>query len=310
MCKKIFLNADTRISNTDSRRFICVNPRSICENLRSLTFLILFSVICFLSSADAAVPHLINYQGRLTNAADTPVADGNYSVAFRIYDAESGGTLLWQGTHTITVSKGIFNVLLGDINDSGYNFANLAFDKQYYLAIKVGSDPEMAPRQRITSVGYAIRAEQSEQAQNATKLNNFEVNTIPQANKLLPLDSNAKLPLSALKIYDSGWFAVSINSNYPKTHNLGTTKVIYQLWFSPNSNGDPCYSIYGIVELDQDGRGNFRGGFVTTLTPTAITISTSGISGNGNYVWDGLKSNNVPGNYTSGYYRIILLALE
>lgn len=115
---------------------------------------------------------------------------------------------------------------------------------------------------------------------------------------------------STLKYYDSGWFSVTINSNYTKTHNLGTTKVIYQLWFSPDASGTPTYSVYGITELDQDGRGNYRGGFVTALTPTSITISTSGISGNGNYVWDGLTSSNTGASYTSGYYRVIMLALE
>ncbi len=105
----------------------------------------------------AAVPHLINYQGRLTDTAGIPL-NGTYNLTFRIYDAETAGNLLWQGTYSVSIQKGIFAVLLGDINDAGYNFANLSFDKAYFLEIKVGAEV-MTPRQRIASVGYAIRAE-------------------------------------------------------------------------------------------------------------------------------------------------------
>ena len=35
---------------------------------------------------------------------------------------------------------------------------SLAFDKAYYLGVKVGTDSEMTPRRELTSVGYAFRA--------------------------------------------------------------------------------------------------------------------------------------------------------
>jgi len=109
-------------------------------------------VTCSLSYA--AVPHLINYQGKLTDSSGTAL-NGSYNITFRIYDAETAGNLLWQEQYTgVVIQKGIFSVLLGSITA-----LDLAFDKQYYLAIQVGSDPEMSPRQRITSAAYAIRAE-------------------------------------------------------------------------------------------------------------------------------------------------------
>jgi len=118
-----------------------------------------------LRTVNAAIPHLINYQGRLTDASGTPL-NGSYSITFRIYDAETAGNLLWQGTHNnVAISKGIFNILLGDINDPGYNFQNLAFDKPYFLEIKVGEDEPMKPRQMITSSGYAIRAETAQSSE-------------------------------------------------------------------------------------------------------------------------------------------------
>lgn len=81
-----------------------------------------------------------------------------------MYDAETAGNLLWQGTYnSVSISKGVFSILLGDVNDSGFNFEALAFDKLYWLEIKVGDDV-LTPRQMMASVGYAIRAEKAEKA--------------------------------------------------------------------------------------------------------------------------------------------------
>lgn len=112
----------------------------------------LFPATCSLSYAE--VPHLINYQGRLTDKDNKPL-DGAYKITFRIYDALQGGNLLWEETHSnLSIPKGIFSVLLGSVSNLG-----LAFDKPYFLEIKVGDDEPMSPRQRITSAGYAITAE-------------------------------------------------------------------------------------------------------------------------------------------------------
>jgi hypothetical protein len=111
------------------------------------------------SCAFAEIPHLINYQGRLTDTAGVPL-NGSYNLTFRIYDAETAGNLLWEETQTgVIINKGIFAVLLGSVTN-----LNLAFDKPYFLEIKVGNEV-MSPRQRITSAGYAIRAEVAESAE-------------------------------------------------------------------------------------------------------------------------------------------------
>ena len=162
----------------------------------SIIFLIGFLSCSQWSKANAAIPHLLNYQGRLTDSGGAPLS-GLYNITFRIYDAETAGNLLWQGTYSsVSITKGIFNILLGDVNDSGFNFTNLAFDKPYWLEIKVGTDDPMVPRQRITSAGYAIRSEKAETANNADTVSNVGVNISPAPNKLLPLDSNGQLPAS------------------------------------------------------------------------------------------------------------------
>jgi hypothetical protein len=107
--------------------------------------------------ANAAIPPQINYQGYLTNASGVPV-NGTVSMVFRIYNDDSGGTELWNETHNVTVSQGVYNVVLG-ASSLLPNPIALPFDQQYYLAVKVGTDPEMTPRIPLTSVGYAFRAQ-------------------------------------------------------------------------------------------------------------------------------------------------------
>jgi hypothetical protein len=98
----------------------------------------------------------------------------------------TAGSLLWQGTYNVTVQKGIFSVLLGDISDAPHDFRNLAFDKPYFLLIKVGGEV-MSPRQQITSAGYAIRAEKADLATNAASAQRADVaTTLSDVSNLVP----------------------------------------------------------------------------------------------------------------------------
>jgi len=108
-------------------------------------------VVCNVSFG--AITPLLNFQGHLTDSEGNALT-GTYSITFSIYDVSTGGTALWVEIHTsVSVDDGLFSVVLGSINS-----LNLTFNKDYWLGIKVGSDTEMTPRQRITSAGYAIRA--------------------------------------------------------------------------------------------------------------------------------------------------------
>jgi len=149
-----------------------------------------FSVV---SNAYADIPHLISYQGRLTDTEGAPVADGTYSVTFRIYASEAGGSALWTETHSATASDGIFEVLMGS-NTS----LDLPFDAQYYLGIQIDSDPEMTPRQKLASSGYAYRAEEADHAIDADSVGGIEASTTPEANKLIALNADGKLPEEVL----------------------------------------------------------------------------------------------------------------
>jgi len=69
--------------------------------------------------ANADVPQLLNYQGRLTDPSGNP-KNGTFTMEFAVYHAETGGNQLppgtpWSETQNVTVTDGVFNVLLGSV---------------------------------------------------------------------------------------------------------------------------------------------------------------------------------------------------
>jgi hypothetical protein len=109
------------------------------------------------------VPTLLSYQGRLTDpATSAPVPDGTYAVSFAIYDAASGGTLLWSESYTgadeVPVTGGLFTVLLG----SKTPLSAALFDgAERWLQVEVEGEG-LAGRQRIVSVAYALQAQNAD----------------------------------------------------------------------------------------------------------------------------------------------------
>lgn len=126
----------------------------------SALFVALAVILLATTFVHAAVPHLIRFQGKVTDKAGGPL-NGSYNITFRVYDAVTGGTLKWSETQSaIPVNNGIFTVLLG--NATQPNGMDLPFSAPYWLSMEVNSDGEMAPRQQLSSVGYAIHAETAE----------------------------------------------------------------------------------------------------------------------------------------------------
>jgi hypothetical protein len=101
----------------------------------------------------------ISYQGRLADSSGDPLT-GKYNLEFRIYDVPTGGvplwTEMWTGANAVDVSDGLFNVMLGSINNTlaesieGYD--------ELYLGITVGTDSEMVPRVQLGSVPFSMQA--------------------------------------------------------------------------------------------------------------------------------------------------------
>ena len=105
----------------------------------------------------AAVPSTLGYQGVLTDNSGVVVADGSYSVTFKLYNVSTAGAALWTETQTVTTTNGVFSAVLGSVTALG-----LAFDVQYWLGISVAGGAELTPRVQLTSSPYAFTAKTSE----------------------------------------------------------------------------------------------------------------------------------------------------
>ncbi len=99
-----------------------------------------------------SVERVLSYQGILKDNSGNPVGDASYNLTFRLYNASTGGTLLWTSPVTpVTTSGGYFSTQLGPIS--------LRFDIPYRLSIQVQGDNEMSQRQRLSTSPYSATSD-------------------------------------------------------------------------------------------------------------------------------------------------------
>jgi hypothetical protein len=133
-------------------------------------FLFGMSVLVFAmahNAAQAAIPKYINFQGKMTKASDgTNVADGNYGMQFKIYDASSAGNLLWTETWDATstqvsITNGVFNVKLGtytNLSTVDFTAGSLYLTVNFSLNGGTTYDGEMTPRKQLLTAAFAFNA--------------------------------------------------------------------------------------------------------------------------------------------------------
>jgi len=121
-----------------------------------LTILLaLFVGIPFAIAFDDTV--IMPFQGYLADISGNPVADGDYTMVFAIYDDSTMGNALWTETHTVAVTNGGFSVTLGSdepmVDTTLWEYDSGDADR--WIGVTVGTDSEMSPRTRLGSTPYA-----------------------------------------------------------------------------------------------------------------------------------------------------------
>jgi hypothetical protein len=112
-------------------------------NRKVFTMILVVGMLVVATYSDGVqVPELVNYQGYLTNANGRPVSDGTYTITFRIYDVQIGGSALWEETQQVRIDDGMFHVLLGSIKPVK---SSIFSGSNRWLGIKVGEDNEIVP---------------------------------------------------------------------------------------------------------------------------------------------------------------------
>ncbi|MBU1066061.1 tail fiber domain-containing protein [bacterium] len=119
--------------------------------MKRLTFLVVILAI-FCVTGQAAFAQTFSIQGVLRDPLGRTVEDDVYSLTFRIYVGEIGGSALWTETlGSVEVKHGVFAVELGTVT----SMSELTFDTQYYIGISVEDDQELEPRIKMTNAPSA-----------------------------------------------------------------------------------------------------------------------------------------------------------
>lgn len=95
----------------------------------------------------------LSVQGVLTKSDGTAVDDGDYSMTFKLWTTQIGGTAV----HTETIQQvetigGVYSVVLGR---NGKPIL-APFDQVYYLGVSVGGGQELLPRPLLTHAPYVL----------------------------------------------------------------------------------------------------------------------------------------------------------
>lgn len=200
------------------------------------------------TQASQDVPAAINYQGRLLNSSGSSVADGSYTLDFKLYGAATGATFLWGASVSVTVTGGYFNVVLGDggspIAGATYSTITsaLAGTSTPFLGITITSDntgtrinnpQEITPRLRLVSSPYAVSsqfarlADVAATATNATTLGGLQPGQFLQPANSAPTTLSGDLTVPNLLVNSTlrvrGGVAMESNLQVTGTLTAGDT---------------------------------------------------------------------------------------
>ncbi|MBI3011412.1 MAG: hypothetical protein HYY58_02835 [Candidatus Omnitrophica bacterium] len=188
--------------------------------MASLTCCLLLSSLLLSSWALADVPHLIRYQGQAVDSQGVPL-EGPYTLTFRLYDAETGGAKVWEEIQpNVALQGGQFSVLLGQVTP----LAAMDWSRPRWLSVQVGTDSELAPRQRITSVPLAIKAETAEEADRLT---------VPVTTSTITDDDNSLVPSGAVIL----WTGASCPAGYTRLSALDGKFLVADTTYQPAAGG-------------------------------------------------------------------------
>lgn len=170
-------------------------------------------------------PEAMTYQGFLVDGNGIALATNapkNFDVIFRIYTAQTGGTLQWSEQQTTTVDKGYFSVVLGEgsqVGSESHGALSTVFSgtdaTDRYVGITVkgigagNADVDILPRLRMMTSPFAFLARNAVNASSLANTNNAQVMTVSGGN----IGINKALPSKALDVTGAGAFSGNLNAN-------------------------------------------------------------------------------------------------
>lgn len=233
--------------------------------------LIVLMFACTLAFAQS-VPPLMNYQGHLTNATGQPLATGQYTLTFNVYNVPTAGTAVWGPQAILAdVIDGYFNVVLSMDSTGGDSIADAFSAQPRYVGIAVNAGAQMLPRQQVLSAPFAFRADYAAVANREVEVTRL----VSAAGSILSTDKTVLMDMT------SGGFAL----NLPSPANLTGRRIILRKVDSSTNAGtiqttggmiDGSFPSVALrrrgdhVELQSDGT-NWWSISSSVATPTSAT---------------------------------------
>lgn len=141
-----------------------------------------------LNAQTISVPQKMNFQGRVANSSGNPLSDGTYNFDLSLYNAASGGSLLWTKTVTnVAVKNGVFALVI-DVSSGFQGSATLASvfnGNLVYLEMRVNGGTALTPRTPLYSNAYAFAANAAQSANVALSVANGGVSLSSIASGVL-----------------------------------------------------------------------------------------------------------------------------
>ncbi len=248
-----------------------------------------------------------NFQGRLNDG--TNPASGQYDLQFRLYSAISGGGQLGStiARPATVLINGVFSVNL-DFGGTAFNNPNAVFLE---IGVKPAGSPNaytiLGPRQQLTVVPFAVRANTATNADNATNAqtavnatnatnatNSTTATTATNALSLGGVSASGYAQLNIVNTGDlrtNGALAITGNAFQPvasygfakamiEVSNTGTISRCYNGITNSSTNGcgftitTPAGTLFGIYRI------NF--GFAVSNVFVSATTRYENSNGNGN----------------------------
>lgn len=176
------------------------------------------------------IPRLIRFSGTMRDASGSPMT-GTATMTFALYDAQTGGTLLWSEKQTVQCGdQGHYTVLLGSTQAEGLPMDVFTSRQARWLGITVDTEEVEHERVQLTSTPYALKAADADTLGGKP----------PSAYMLSPnANSASEQSASPASAGDSRQAAGSTTANIINPNISGTgTKNFVPLWTSTTNLGN------------------------------------------------------------------------
>ncbi len=228
-------------------------------------------IVAMVASVALAIPNEIQYQGKLTDDGGVGL-NGDFEMSFRIFDAPTAGTLLWTELHhapadEVTVTKGLFDVLLGSLTPIA-----LDFSVDYWLEITVDGNI-LLPRVKLSSSPYAYRAAIADSVVGGSAVGDTALWQVHATGPMILPKNNTNV-----MIYDEGEVMTFYAEN-DLASGTGTS-VIYGQGQSSSpdaaswSIGDMNSSVKGYINMSEQYNASVAGFYDGWGTPSAAVLGS------------------------------------